>query len=249
MSWLTLMSSPQSYVLEGYSLLQFVQHVIDNHTTASWCIVCSSKEEFLARLDQSLKQPATSPTSHRDVNDLDFAAAYLQRSLGSRLTMRLLASCNTLRIAFVSDMHHLRAFLSSLSTSAIVENNTHMPARSVIAILDPISIHKSTTSYSAQGFNRTFALAIDAADVHGSSLVLCETLPHHNHSDDSHEAHSHGEGDQIPTRVRSSPWDDDVGIIDVRTKTFGPGSRGWAGRTIKIRQVVERWMTFQLAAR
>lgn len=39
----------------------------------------------------------------------------------------------------------------------------------------------------------------------------------------------------------ASPWDEDLSMLNVTTKTFGAGERGWVGRTVRIRQVAERW--------
>ncbi|CAD0089502.1 unnamed protein product [Aureobasidium mustum] len=46
-------------------------------------------------------------------------------------------------------------------------------------------------------------------------------------------------------RTLTNPWDADVSMLNITTKTFGTGERGWVGRTVKIRQVAKRWCVFR----
>ncbi|KAH0349212.1 hypothetical protein KCU81_g2985, partial [Aureobasidium melanogenum] len=93
-------------------------------------------------------------------------------------------------------------------------------------ILNPIQIHEHTLSYSAQGFNRTFAAIIDAAHYLDHQLVMEDE-------------------DMLDRRTLTNPWDQDVSMLNITTKTFGTGGRGWVGRTVKIRQVAKRWCRFR----
>lgn len=51
--------------------------------------------------------------------------------------------------------------------------------------------------------------------------------------------------DAAAGELASNPWDDEVSILNVTTKSFGAGERGWVGRTVKVRAVVGRWCVFQ----
>ena len=42
-----------------------------------------------------------------------------------------------------------------------------------------------------------------------------------------------------------SPWDEEVSLLNVTTKSFGAGERGWVGRTVRVRAVVGRWCGFR----
>ncbi|CAD0088995.1 unnamed protein product [Aureobasidium vineae] len=46
-------------------------------------------------------------------------------------------------------------------------------------------------------------------------------------------------------RLATNSWDQDVSMLNITTKTFGTGERGWVGRTVRIRQVANRWCEFQ----
>ncbi|QIW98948.1 hypothetical protein AMS68_004466 [Peltaster fructicola] len=135
-----------------------------------------------------------------------------------------------MRVAFVTNLVQLRALLASLTvpvsqTGQEQQSTGEQPSRTLIAVLDPISLHRPTSSFSAQGLNRTFALAIDAADVLSATLILCETSPAMQTSDALDAAPT--TDDTVEQAAPSNPWDEDIGIVDIRTKTFGPGSRGW----------------------
>lgn len=73
----------------------------------------------------------------------------------------------------------------------------------------------------------------DNDDGDGSALYL------QRHDRDTDE--SRQDGDE---RDESSPWDEQLSMLNVTTKTFGIGERGWVGRTVSVRQVAGRWCDF-----
>ena len=56
-----------------------------------------------------------------------------------------------------------------------------------------------------------------------------------------------GTRDEQPPGV-TNPWDEEVSILNVTTKSFGVGERGWVGRTVKLRTVAARWCMFESLA-
>lgn len=46
--------------------------------------------------------------------------------------------------------------------------------------------------------------------------------------------------------VDEDPWAEKLSILNVTTKSFGIGDRGWAGRTVTARSVAERWCRFEM---
>ena len=55
-----------------------------------------------------------------------------------------------------------------------------------------------------------------------------------------------GDGEAEETEEQaSSVWDEEVSMLNVTTKTFGAGERGWVGRTVSIRRVAGRWCHFK----
>jgi hypothetical protein len=94
--------------------------------------------------------------------------------------------------------------------------------------------------------NRTLATAVDAAYHTGSQLVLAECptdLQTISYEDTAMGFESDDAAAPVPGT--SNPWDDEVSILNVTTKSFGAGERGWVGRTVKVRTIAERWCVFE----
>jgi hypothetical protein len=45
-------------------------------------------------------------------------------------------------------------------------------------------------------------------------------------------------------RSAHDPWKIQLSILNTTTRTFGPGERGWVGRTVRAERVAERWCRF-----
>ncbi|KAK8212041.1 hypothetical protein IWZ01DRAFT_433398 [Phyllosticta capitalensis] len=137
-------------------------------------------------------------------------------------TLHLLSCTSTIRLAFCPSLEALRAHLTALSADHATEPSSTKRGdtrRPILCILNFLAIHRETTSFSAQGLSRTLAIAVDAAARCGQKLVLSE--------------------------YTRDPWEEQLSILSVTTKSFGVGSRGWAGRTVSARAVAERWCRFE----
>ena len=222
-------------VLEGINLPDFVQYILKTHAAPSTLIICSTKEVFLQQLHHS----------HATNADHDRDNGSPTRQQWTTPTLRLLVSSRTVKLAFCPELAHLRAYLAAHTHR---EQNDSIPTRT-LAILNPINVHKPTSAFSAQGLNRTLAVAVEAAHHTNSRLVLAEVPLAVTHEDlpdlpdfPMEEEGVHG----AATRpLASSPWDEEVSILNVTTKSFGTGERGWVGRTVKVRAVVGRWCVFR----
>lgn len=62
--------------------------------------------------------------------------------------------------------------------------------------------------------------------------------------DDHLEQADAAEGGDNADQRTDSPWDEHLSMLNVTTKTFGVGERGWVGRTVTVRQVAARWCRF-----
>lgn len=243
------MTSPLPAVLEGIDLPGFVQHVLDVHKGTSTIIVCSTKDAFVERLQAALNPPtppeagesATGGQIGRTLQGLDWETP----------TLRLLATSRTVRLVFCPELTHLRAYLSTYAyRHANDKTTTSRPGeatdpRRILAILNPIELHRPTSSPSAQGINRTFAIAVEASYYSGSQLLLAE-LPAETEIAQSNDAPLSAElYCAAPDATSANPWDEEVSILNVTTKSFGAGERGWVGRTVKVRRIAGRWCRFQ----
>ena len=157
-------------------------------------------------------------------------------------SLRLLASSQRIKLAFCPDVQHLRSYLSTYQ-------RPDLACKTLLAILNPIELHRPTAAFSAQGFNRSLSLAVEAASRTSSWLMICESLPGQTDTIQAEAGNleSAGEtGSQGLSRPSiSNPWDEEVSILNVTTKSFGAGGRGWVGRTVTVRRVAERWCVFE----
>ena len=246
------MASSTPLVLEGISLLDFIQYVLNTHNEPSTLIVCSSRETFLGQMQDALNEI---PKPQQDGESEEITNDQVQPNVRKRAwrtpTLRLLASSRTVKVVFCQDVPHLRAYLATYAHRASkhsdYEHSTNTASNSgrLLAVLDLINLHRPTSTFSAQGLNRTLATAVEAAHHSNSRLILAEGFSK-NATVPTEDPLLFGEEPAPPVLPITNPWDEEVSILNVTTKSFGAGERGWVGRTVKIRTIAERWCAFQL---
>lgn len=234
--------SLQPVVLASPTIPDLVQYVLERHSPPSTLVVCYRREEFLQLLrvtkhDDLLTDDPDNDESldRQNVGGTDFLeqlSPFLQTP-----TLRLLSRSRTVKVAFCPDITHLRAHLSIYDphTDAKTPHGNIAGRVPMLVILDPLQLHQQTSSYSAQGLSRTFATAVEAAHRAEQKLVIAECSPTRPPSaDDEHAAG----GVEVASH---DPWDQEVSILNVTTKSFGAGERGWVGRTVKVKTIAKRW--------
>jgi hypothetical protein len=213
---------------KAYHVLQFC---LRHPTLSKHLIICSTRDAFL----QSLLYEVTQE-NHDDQNTaLDLLAPTLSNLHNSR----------NVQITFCSDLTNLRAYFATLRRPQQVEpesKDTPDQNRPLLMIINPIRIHEQTLSYSAQGFNRTFSAIVDVAHGIGHRLIMVECV----NPEDEYETGVQEDEDMLDgDRAATNAWDRDLSMLNITTKTFGAGERAWVGRTVRIRQVAERWCEFR----
>ena len=132
----------------------------------------------------------------------------------------------------------------------------------VLVLLNPLALLAPTPAFSAQGLGRLVAAGVEAAGRAGARLLVVECVGAGagrgrrgvvGEGEDvdmelglDEEA---GDGERVEGRLDSreeDPWEQGIPILNVSARRFGSrsGERGWAGRTVKARRVVERWCRF-----
>ena len=253
-------SSFDPVVLEDINLESFIQYLLDKYAPSSTLIVCSSKEAFTQQLQTAVldsikcdhEEPPLEPHVEGESTATN-APTHISDTPPHRWTiptLRLLASAQTLELAFCEDVTHLRAFLAAYpyrhGASGTTEIRVQFPTSPrVLAILNPITLHRHTSNFSAQGLNRTFSVAVDAAHASGGKLLVAECGSISLQEDNGEVQRTMDDGiGHAPTREGEDVWDEAVSILNVATKNFGSGERGWVGRTVKLKAVAERWCAF-----
>lgn len=260
---------PDPIVLEDCNISHFIHFLIKSHAVPTNLIICSSRETFLQDLIDELNNPPTTASASEQEQHQDDTgsppekrSAKASSSLQALLlpTLDILSASSTVTVAFCPDLTHLLANLSLLQSRDANSPSDHpghgrSDGRPVLAILNPIRLHKPTSSFSAQGFNRTFASAVECAHRRGQQLILAEIFADADvagvrgydgdvvmHDEQHLEEGALREGD-VGQRTES-PWEEQLSMLNVTTKTFGVGQRGWVGRTVTVRQVAGRWCRF-----
>ncbi|KAM0713128.1 hypothetical protein Q7P35_000580 [Cladosporium inversicolor] len=241
-------SKPQ--IVTDIRLPELIHHILDNGQRPATLIICATKEMFTEQLLAACVDAQTTATdearglSNDEMVKTEPVTAETHGLLKPPSLLQLAKSRNV-KLVFCHDLTHLRAYFATLAipkpATRVDESNQQPP---LLAILNPIDIHRFTTSFSAQGLNRTFALAVEAAHATRKHLVMVE-FPEFQ----QREAEQVGEGyelesDAVPATSSVDPWDEEVSILNVTTKSFGAGGRGWVGRTVTIRRIAERWCVF-----
>ena len=133
----------------------------------------------------------------------------------------------------------------------------------VLVLLNPLALLAPTPAFSAQGLGRLVAAGVEAAGRAGARLLVVECVGAGAGRGrrgvvgegevvdmelglDEEDA---GDGEGVEGRFDSreeDPWEQDIPILNVSARRFGSGGgeRGWAGRTVKARRVMERWCRF-----
>jgi hypothetical protein len=121
-----------------------------------------------------------------------------------------------------------------------------------IVLVNPLALHASTMSFSAQGLSRAFAAATEAALKTNTILRVVEccaeksSYEQQNDTEDTDMSNG-GDEDQVTEQRGDDPWEQEMSILNVSARRFGSnsGERAWAGRTVKAKDVAARWLRFQ----
>ncbi len=218
-----------------------IKFILQSHSVPTTLIVCSSREGFLEHLRATIHH--TDPVNPSGPPK-DESSNVLHPFLIP--TIHLLTTSKTITLAFTPTLPHFRAYLatfySSFSESSAFTARTlsydkpgvHAPT---LAILGLVTLHQSTSEYSAQGLSRSLANAVEAAARARLRLLLAESRSPRENDEMLGLGDLPGEGQEI------NPWKEQVPLLSNSIR-FGSEERSWAGRTIEVAKIVERWCRF-----
>lgn len=120
----------------------------------------------------------------------------------------------------------------------------------MLAMLNPLALHSSTTDFSVQGLSRTFAAAVEAAERASMQLVVEETEAGYGeeggeqiHVVESEDSWQGGDAEREGEEPKKDPWMQQVPFLNGSTR-IGGGERLWAGRLVEMAKVVGKWCRF-----
>jgi hypothetical protein len=193
-------------------LQQLLESNSDTHL-----IVCATRPEFLVHLTAAIRSQRADPDTIAS-HDL------LTKTIG------LLARSSKIRLAFCPTLESLRAYIAVLgaTSNGTTKGETRSPDRQLLAILDMVAMHVTTSEFSAQGLSRTLASAVEAAYRADMDIRLYECT---NVLDPSSAVW----GRKL--------WDMKVPLLNGSVRMRGDEST-WGGRGVTIQRVAERWFEF-----
>jgi hypothetical protein len=241
------------------TLPSFLQNLLDNHATPTNLIICSSEADFVRELHASTEYEKAQEAQEAEADGLD--PARVQR-IATRThplavpTIHQIYTSRTVDVTFCETLAQLQAYLAvhglkNAETSSEGETISEGDGRRrdnppMLILLNAIKLHRGTASFSTQGLSRTLASAVEAAYRARQKLVLVECSPHLPVTSNDDMDTEGGDEDMLDTveEQKKDIWEEQLAILNVTTKSFGAGERGWVGRTVRIRRVVERWCVF-----
>ncbi|KAF2129364.1 hypothetical protein P153DRAFT_385574 [Dothidotthia symphoricarpi CBS 119687] len=232
------MSSAPSvlYPLTLPALLDYIL-TTQSGTAPTTLIICSSRDTFLHDLVHLLQQ-----------GDDEDQSQVQQGSLQQLVTPTLhnLLTARHVKLAFCGSVQALLAFLTAYGRPD-TEHLVDVEEGARLLLVNPLALHASTPSFSAQGLSRTFAAATETALRTRVVLqvVECQGM-RRSVEEDSDQDTDMANGDEQPNIAEEDPWEQELSILNVSARRFGSGTadRAWAGRTVKAKRVAGRWFHF-----
>jgi hypothetical protein len=228
-------------VIYPLTLPALLNHVLATQSSSAptLLIVCSSREDFLQDLLYALQ------LQHSQAEN------GLQQLITP--TLHNLFTAQHVRVSFCASVQALLAYLTAYAGATSNRGGEgERGAGGRIVLVNPLSLHAPSPSFSAQGLSRMFAAAVEAAFRVDAALVIAECpreAQPSNHHDreglgetamETEEEHARGESQE-------DLWEQEVSILNISAKKFGSGNadRAWAGRTIKVKRIAARWCQFR----
>lgn len=179
-------------------------------------IVCGTRTEFLVQLSAAIRSQSADPNSGNRCH-------LLTKTIG------LLANSSKIQLAFCPSLESLRAYLAVFKPENATTSGADVVEETrILAILDLVALHATTTEFSAQGISRTLATAIETASRTRMSLILCECT-------NAVEPSSPDWGARL--------WDTQVPLLNGSLRIRSEDG-DWGGRGVAIKRVAERWFQF-----
>jgi hypothetical protein len=264
------MAPSRPRVLTGLQLPELVQFLLDSESPSSVLVVCGSKNDFVEQLHATCLASGLNDTNNEQQTDIIVDPEPNEpykpepHHLLKQPTLHQLATSRKVKLVFCPELVHLRAYLSTLAIpskssqpTSIQPTETNNNTNPLLTILNLVAHHRATSSFSAQGLNRTFALAVEAAHATQAQLLMVECAPFGRPRNATTETLGDADCDfdfgfEPDTAIPPPPqppsaadlWDEEISILNVTTKSFGAGGRGWVGRTVTVRRIAERWFVF-----
>ncbi|KAL4968732.1 uncharacterized protein BDV14DRAFT_130400 [Aspergillus stella-maris] len=206
--------APTRQVINAQRVTDFLQYILDVNQSYTILIVCAARESFLEQLLAAVHHESTESGGHHQ---------FLKKTLG------MLSSSHNIRTVFCPTLEHLRAYFATGVDGRVPVVEGKEQSKALLAILNPLSLHRSTREFSAQGLSRTLANAVEVSSRTNTNIILCECQ-------DSSDLTNDERGEAL--------WYVEVPLLSNSQRAVAEGSH-WPGRAVPIKRVVQRWFHFE----
>ncbi|KAI9662667.1 MAG: hypothetical protein M1831_002710 [Alyxoria varia] len=185
-------------VIRSATTSSFVQRILNQRPRPipTHIIICSERQVFLKQLHRSVTCEVEGQRPSRNQERLDSSNTRGQVDSASQhpllqRTISQLSLARNVQLTFCASLPALLAFLTLLPKESDTTHSgpqtgvSDSQARTVdlstsgapiLALVNPIELHRETTTFSAQGFSKTFAATVEAAVRGAQKLIIVECV-------------------------------------------------------------------------
>jgi len=215
--------------------------------SATTLLICSSRAAFISTLQNVL------PRDEILLNT----------------NLQQVAASTSMGIAFVPTITHLRAYLATFPSHA-AKDHLQSEARQLTMTKTPllfvyglIQLHRYSSEWSAQGLSITLSSLVEACSISGYKVTICEDeiSPRLEMEETLGTRALDGEGGveklgQLHEAIEEmsgkgmNEWDEQLPMQSGSTRRLAISNDGteWAGRTVPIGRVLQRWCKCDVGA-
>lgn len=218
----------QPIVLSPATPSELLSYIISCHRYPTTVIIGSSKPGFHASLIEDIAHHLTiNGEQHQEDSPRDSSTLSASHGL-LKAPLYQIAISRHIRILFAPTVTHLRAYLSVFTPndSPISAPPNHKPSSCApfLLIYGLLALYRDASEWSAQGIGNSSALLVDAASRNAFRAAIIEPKGVGGHEDLDYIG-----GELVP-------------LLNGTRKDDG----SWSGRTVSIKQVLNRWFEFQI---
>ena len=225
--------SREHVVIHFPSTIDFVTYMLDNHASPSIIVICATQEQFMIDILELLDQDLAASSRPSSMIDPGYCLI--------TPTLQLLSKSRTIHLAYAPTLQHLRAYLGTYTPKEAtlgkdIGCDRYGNSQPILALLNPLALHRSTREFSAQGLSRTFAIAVEAAARAKMQLLVTEcksVLENDPMKMNEDEA----------SQTERNPWAEQIQLLSSGIRSAGD-ERIWAGKTVEVSKSISRWCRF-----
>ncbi|KPA40993.1 hypothetical protein FLAG1_06138 [Fusarium langsethiae] len=218
----------QPVVLAPATPSELLSYITPCHRYPTTLIIGSSKAEFHTSLVEDIIHHLTLQDEQPQQDNTENSAMEHSHTL-LNATLYQTAISRHIRIIFAPTVTHLRAYLSVFtpknSLVSAPPNHTPDSRTPLLLVYGLMALHRDASEWSAQGIGNSAAFLVDAASRNGFRAAIVEPQGVGGHEDLEQLG-----GEMIPLLNGTAKRDDGT----------------WCGRTVSIKQVLNRWFKFEV---